>query len=147
MTFPTRVPVERTPSSVRAKFAMTLTNGRRRPFYGFSPSRLFSETSRLRLVAGTLLALNEYKQFLGRFQIAGLQNISKGGVTRSVSFSARFRHLIGNMAFVRRDRLDSNDGCRVYLNEPFDRIRYTSLPLSCPVRAVNPAAPGATRCR
>ena len=25
--------VERTPSSVRVKFAMTLTNGRRRPFY------------------------------------------------------------------------------------------------------------------
>ena len=45
MTFPTKVPVERTPSSVRAKFAMTLTNGRRRPFYGFGPSRLLSETS------------------------------------------------------------------------------------------------------
>jgi len=44
-TFPTKVPVERTPSSVRAKFLMTLTNGRRRPFYGFGPSRLLSETS------------------------------------------------------------------------------------------------------
>ena len=48
LTFPTRVPVERTPSSVRAKFAMTLTNGRRRPLYGFGPSRLLSETSSLR---------------------------------------------------------------------------------------------------
>jgi len=47
-TFPTKVTVERTPSSVRAKSVMTLTNGRRRPFYSFALSRLLSETSILR---------------------------------------------------------------------------------------------------
>ena len=47
LTFPTKVPVERTPSSVRECHGEFHSNGRRRPFYGFGPSRLLSETSGL----------------------------------------------------------------------------------------------------